>query len=185
MTSTLNRFIKVKSELYKQQFIKSKKVGNMYKYYELSDFLPTIIHLLNDNKLCHYFYFKNNDTCSCGVIRIIDVENQDDFLEIESILCNMTNIKDPKDVGAMSTYLKRYTYLIAFDITEDCKMEQKIAKETTEKVSDIDLINKINRVLRDVGKQPRTSDQLIEHAKNTNITMQQVLDGLVKKYRKH
>ena len=184
MTSTLNRFVKVKSELYREPFIKSKKVGNMYKYYELSDFLPTIIKLLNDNNLCHYFYFRNNDTCSCGVIRIIDIENQDDFLEIESILCNMTNIKDPKDVGAMSTYLKRYTYLIAFDITEDCKMEEKIASEAVGKTTDIDLISKINHVLRQLGKPKKTSEQLIEHAKETNRTMQQVLDGLVKKYRK-
>ena len=180
MTSTLNRFIKVKSELYREPFVKSKKVGNMYKYYELSDFLPTIIKLLNDNDLCHYFYFRNNETSSCGVIKIIDEKNQDDYIEIESILCNMTNIKDPKDVGAMSTYLKRYTYLIAFDITEDCKMEEKIAKQNT----DIDLIDKINRALRHAGRPARTREDLIQHTKETGRTMQEVLNGIVKKYRK-
>jgi len=185
MTSTLNRFVQVKSELYSMQFAKSKTVGNMYKYYELSDFLPTIIQLLNNNNLCHYFYFRNNDTCSCGVIRIIDIEDQGDFLEIESILCNMTNIKDPKDVGAMSTYLKRYTYLVAFDITEDCKMEEKIAKEAIVKTTDIDLTDKINRVLRYARRPVQTLDELIEYANKTNRTMQQVLDSLVKKYRKH
>ena len=181
MTNALKNFIKVKGELYQKPFMKGKAVGNMYKYYELSDFLPTIIELLSQNNLCHYFCFKNNDTCSRGVIKIIDIDNQDDYIEIESILCNMTNIKDPKDVGAMSTYLKRYTYLTAFDITEDCKMEQQIGNKNQE---DTNIITEINRILRHVGKQSRTSEDLIRYAKQTGRTMEQVLDNVVKKYRK-
>lgn len=183
MDTTLNRFIKVKSKLYEKQFTKSKKVGNMYKYYELSDFLPSIIQLLDENNLCHYFYFRNNETCSCGVIKIIDVNNQDDFIEIESILCNMTNIKDPKDVGAMSTYLKRYTYLIAFDITEDCKMEENIGKQTPQEDLDKKTIYEINKMLRQAGRQTRTEKDLKELAKSTGNNLEWVLNGIAKKYR--
>lgn len=181
MTNALKNFIKVKGELYQKPFMKGKAVGNMYKYYELSDFLPTIIELLSQNNLCHYFCFKNNDTCSRGVIKIIDIDNQDDYIEIESILCNMTNIKDPKDVGAMSTYLKRYTYLTAFDITEDCKMEQQIGNKNKE---DTKIVSEINRILRKVGKPERTEKDIKELAKSTGNNIQWVLDGIIKKYQK-
>lgn len=181
MDTTLSKFIKVKNELYQTKFTKSKSVGKMYNYYELSDFLPSIIKLLSDNNLCHYFYFKNNDTCSRGVIRIIDINKQDDYLEIESILCNMTNIKDPKDVGAMSTYLKRYTYLVAFDITEDCRMEQSIGLKAEK---DTATLEQINKILRQAGQPLRTEAQIKEYARQNNQNMEWVLDGIAKKYKK-
>ena len=182
MTTTLNRFIKVKSELYNMQFIKSQsvKAGKMeYQYFELSDFMPQIIELCTKHKVHQYFTIENDSLYVKGKIIICREDDNQDILCFSSCPYLISLIQNPKDVGAMSTYLKRYTYLIAFDITEDCKMEQQIAKQNT----DIDLIDKINRALRHAGRPVQTREDLIQHTKETGRTMQEILNDIVKKYR--
>ncbi|MDQ5957603.1 MAG: hypothetical protein QG614_578 [Patescibacteria group bacterium] len=179
----LSKFVKVKTELYSRQFQKEKDVSSkgrvLYKYYELSDFLPDVISCLDKNKLLHYFYFKNNNNFSCGTIRIINKDNESDYLEIDSIACNMDNIKEPKDVGAMCTYLKRYTYLTAFDITEDCKMEETIAKKNIED----DLIESINNKLICAGQPPKSKEEINIFVKTKGKSLKWLLANINEKYK--
>lgn len=184
MTSTLNRFVKVKSDLHNMQFTKSKtvKAGKIeYQYFELSDFMPQIIELCAKHNVHQYFAIENDSLYVKGKIIICREDDNNDILSFPSCPYLISLIQNPKDLGGISTYLQRYTYQKTFGIMEDCKMEKKIAKQNI----DIELVDKINRVLRYAGRPVQTLDELIEYAKKTNRTMQQVLDGLVKKYRKH
>lgn len=187
MTSTLNRFIKAKNELYSIQFQKSKsvKAGSIkYEYFELSDFMPKIIDTCTRHNILQYFTIENDSLYVKGKIIISREDDNTDIIDFPSCPYPIELIKTPKDLGSMSTYIERYTYIKTFGITEDCKMEQEIAKEAIGKTTDIELVDKINRVLRHVGKPPRTSEDLIGYAKQTSRTMQEVLDGIVKKYQK-
>lgn len=183
MTSTLNRFVKVKSELYQMQFTPSKKVkaGKMeYDYFELSDFMPQIIESCERHDISQYFTLENDSLYVKGKVVIFREDDNTDVIYLSSCPYPIILIQNPKDLGSLSTYIQRYTYEKAFGITEDCKMEQKIAKENI----NIDLIDKINRILRQAGKETRTEKEIVELAKNTGRSIQGVLDGIVKKYKK-
>ena len=120
----------IKEELLEMNLKKSglNKFAN-FSYYELSDFLPQIIKLCNKYNLFTQINFKQED----GTLTIIDAEEPNSKVEyitpteeLELKGCNKIQA-----LGGTQTYLRRYLYMNAFDITENDLFDNIAGKNTT------------------------------------------------------
>lgn len=149
---------KVKKELSERELKKSGKNDfSGFSYYELGDFLPSIIELCNKYGLFTKINFKRNysmnkistnadDTSteckSDGEIAVLTIKNIDKPDEIETYSCDVKelNLKGANSIqnyGGVQTYLRRYLYMNAFDIVEadmfDAAEFEKKKKKKAEK----------------------------------------------------
>lgn len=127
----------VKEELLKCDLKKSgenKFAG--FKYYELKDFVPTIIGLCNEHKLFTGISFTKDE----AMLTIINVEKPEEKLiytspmeELELKGCNKVQA-----LGGTETYQRRYLYMSAFDITENDMFDAQSGSENNkeEKVTE-------------------------------------------------
>lgn len=120
----------IKEELLEMNLKKSglNKFAN-FSYYELSDFLPQIIKLCNKYNL----FTKINFDKENGELIIVNAENIDETIsyitpteELELKGCNKIQA-----LGGTQTYLRRYLYMNAFDITENDLFDNITGKNTT------------------------------------------------------
>lgn len=100
-----------------------------FSYYELSDFLPQIIKLCNKYNLFTQINFDKEN----GTLTIVNAENTDETIsyitpteELELKGCNKIQA-----LGGTQTYLRRYLYMNAFDITENDLFDNIAGKNTT------------------------------------------------------
>lgn len=124
----------VKEWILKANLKKSgKNAFAKYEYYELSDFLPTIVKLCKENKLFTQIIF----TEETAILNIINTEKSDEVLVYSSPMKSL-ELKGCNKVQALwwvQTYQRRYLYMNAFDIVEsdmfdwqkqeECKVELK------------------------------------------------------------
>lgn len=120
----------IKGELLEMNLKKSglNKFAN-FSYYELSDFLPQIIKLCNKYSLFTQINFNKEN----GTLTIVNAENTDETIsyitpteELELKGCNKIQA-----LGGIQTYLRRYLYMNAFDITENDLFDNIIGKNTS------------------------------------------------------
>ena len=120
----------IKEELLEMNLKKSglNKFAN-FSYYELSDFLPQIIKLCNKYNLFTQINFDKEN----GTLTIVNAENTDETIsyitpteELELKGCNKIQA-----LGGTQTYLRRYLYMNAFDITENDLFDNIAGKSTT------------------------------------------------------
>lgn len=137
----------IKEELLEMNLKKSglNKFAN-FSYYELSDFLPQIIKLCNKYNLFTQINFDKEN----GTLTIVNAENTDETIsyitpteELELKGCNKIQA-----LGGIQTYLRRYLYMNAFDITENDLFDNIIGKNTssnksTSPAQQVDLKTKI------------------------------------------
>lgn len=125
----------------KQDFLKSnvKKSGKNknagFEYFELVDFMPTLVELMNKYKVYSFISFTEKE----ATITLINVEKTEEKVIITSpvvdfksykyekdtkgnytgnVIEDLTNMNSIQKMGAIQTYIRRYLYLIAFDIVE-------------------------------------------------------------------
>lgn len=120
----------IKEELLEMNLKKSgeNKFTN-FSYYELSDFLPQIIKLCNKYNLFTQINFDKEN----GTLTIVNAENTEETIsyitpteELELKGCNKIQA-----LGGTQTYLRRYLYMNAFDITENDLFDNITGKNTT------------------------------------------------------
>lgn len=98
-----------------------KKTGNNkfagYKYYELSDFMPTVIELCNKYKVFTKTTFYDNE----AILVAINIENPEEketytspMRDLELKGCNAIQA-----LGGVETYQRRYLYMSMLDLTEN------------------------------------------------------------------
>ena len=120
----------IKEELLEMNLKKSglNKFAN-FSYYELSDFLPQIIKLCNKYNLFTQINFNKEN----GTLTIIDAE--DPNLKVEYITpteeLELKGCNKIQALGGTQTYLRRYLYMNAFDITENDLFDNIAGKSTT------------------------------------------------------
>lgn len=148
---------KVKKELSERELKKSGKNDfSGFSYYELGDFLPSIIELCNKyglfTKIDFHDKFNLNTTKNGAEETVIDTKfgeaatltiiNTDKIDEIETYSCDVKelNLKGANSIqnyGGVQTYLRRYLYMNAFDIVEadmfDTSEFEKKKKKKAEK----------------------------------------------------
>lgn len=112
-----------------------KKTGeNKYagfKYYELADFLPTIVTLCNEKKLFTKPVFENE----VARLIIINCENPEEREEYTSPMkeLELKGCNQIQALGGVETYQRRYLYMSAFDIVENDMFDGTSGKEDKSK----------------------------------------------------
>lgn len=112
-----------KIQLVKQKLLESNLIQtgeNKYagfKYYELGDFIPTIIKVCNEVGLFTKVTFTNE----VATLRIVNCDKQDQFEEYTSPMreLELKGCNQIQALGGVETYSRRYLYMSAFDITEN------------------------------------------------------------------
>lgn len=118
MTNIYQKINKVKQAIAKAGLKKSgKNAFAKFEYYELSDFLPTIIEECDKIGLFNHITFKENE----AELEIINCENPEEKItyvspitELELKGCNKIQA-----LGWVQTYSRRYLYITAYDICEN------------------------------------------------------------------
>lgn len=135
------RLQEIKAQLSATKLTKSgKNTYSGYSYFELSDFLPTLIKLCNDNGVYTQVSFTND----MAILTAINVDNPQERVEVTSPMreAEVKGAVSIQQLGAVQTYERRYLYMAMFDIVDNdvCdavqgKSEQLYAKQTNNAVS--------------------------------------------------
>lgn len=120
----------------KKEFLekKVKKTGkNSYsgfEYYELSDITPILIELMNKYELASFITF-NNDIAT---LKLVNINNTNETIEITSPMATLElkGANAVQNLGGTITYMRRYLYLIAFDIVEPDFFDKTMGQENKE-----------------------------------------------------
>lgn len=108
----------IKEELLKANL---KKSGNNefagYTYYELGDFIPTIVTKCKEYKILTYFSFDND----FAKLIAVNAENPEEKIETTSPMkdIQIKSCNDIQALGGTETYQRRYLYMALFDIVEN------------------------------------------------------------------
>lgn len=106
-----------------------------FKYYELADFLPTLNKINLELGICTRFEIIENNAC----LTVFDIDKQEDNITftipyVSSELKGATKIQE---LGATITYLRRYLFLVAFEITDGEVVDaQPLQEQSKSKVED-------------------------------------------------
>lgn len=87
-----------------------------FKYFELADFLPTLIKLCDSVKLFTAVSFSNE----YATLTIVNTEEPTERFEYTSPMkdLELKGCNSVQALGGTETYSRRYLYMAAFDITE-------------------------------------------------------------------
>lgn len=102
----------------------NKFVG--FKYFELGDFIPQAQSIFNDLKLCGFVSF----TPELATLQIVDAEDGT-MLAIYSpiAMATLKGAHDVQNLGATQTYLRRYLWMAALELTESDWVDATIGSE--------------------------------------------------------
>lgn len=94
-----------------------------YEYFELSDFLPTIIQLEHEIGFTCAVSFGIEQ----ATLDIVNTEKPDESILFTSPMssANLKGMHDVQNLGAVQTYLRRYLYVNAFEIVEHDAIDNK------------------------------------------------------------
>ncbi len=92
-----------------------KKTGRgQYNYLELSDFLPHVHEIFDELGLCACIEFG----ADMAKLMVVDSEECSDVVFTSPVVCAQLTKSDPiKQLGATQTYLRRYLWLQAMEIS--------------------------------------------------------------------
>lgn len=88
-----------------------------YNYFELADFLPAINELqASFNTFTHFVI--NKET---ALLKVIDCESLGDVIEFSMPVAELSiaGANSIQNIGGLTTYCRRYLYMIAFEIAEN------------------------------------------------------------------
>lgn len=113
--------IKIRVELQSKELKQSgKNTFAGFKYFELSDFLPTLNKLMCENGVNDVFTIENNEA-----ILTLKKDDEVNTYKMPFVMFDVPKNKNGTDsmqqiqyLGALNTYYKRYLYLNAFGITD-------------------------------------------------------------------
>lgn len=102
-----------------------------YEYFELSDFLPTIIQLEHEIGFTCAVSFGIEQ----ATLDIVNTEKPDESILFTSPMssANLKGVHDVQNLGAVQTYLRRYLYVNAFEIIEHDAIDKPVVKAESPK----------------------------------------------------
>jgi DNA-binding transcriptional regulator YiaG len=143
-------------ELQKSKMKKSgmNKFSN-YEYFELGDFLPKANELMLENGLTALFFFEREK----ARLHIIDTDKPEDKIVFTSpvAMAELKGCHGVQNIGATQTYMRRYLYVMAFEIAEHDavetveKEEKDDSAETLRKTIDANKVKAIREKLEATG----------------------------------
>jgi len=179
-----NLYIKI--QWVKEQLLKAnlKKTGENkfagYKYYELTDFLPTIIELCNKVGL---FTAPSFDRENAHLLIVNTTKPEEQMIynspmeELELKGCNKVQA-----LGGTETYQRRYLYMSAFDITENDMFNGTSGQdgETTFKSATESQLNLIKNLFGDKVKELNEILNGLNKKQITELSIQEASDIISK-----
>ena len=180
--TVLKRLQMVRNELQKKELKQSGKNGfSNYSYFQISDFINYVTTLSNEHGITPILTFSKE----VATLTIYNSDDKEDFIVFETpfILAEMKSAINIQKLGSSITYIKRYLYMLAFEISDadgiDCLdakneiPEPKTDNEKEDKIAIIKMRAKNNKEL------------IIEAMKNAKVSKLEdlsasVLDELVK-----
>jgi len=139
----------------------NKNLG--FKYMELDDFLPRVNEINNELKLFTMFSI-TSERATCT---LINAEKTDEQITFESHIAHAKlqgGAAPIQELGSQHTYMRRYLYLMVYEISENDTLDPAIGEPNKDKPQQADKV---------------TTQQLIDMAKSKNIAEQ----GLLNKYK--
>lgn len=97
-----------------------------FKYFELGDFIPQTQSIFNELKLCGYISF----TPELATLQIVDPEDGSMICIYSPMaMANLKGAHDVQNLGATQTYLRRYLWVAAMELTESDWVDATIGSE--------------------------------------------------------
>jgi hypothetical protein len=155
MAENMNIYQKLQKCRVELQKTKMKKTGqnkfSNYEYFELGDFLPRVNELMQENGLTALFFFEKEK----ARLHIIDMDKPEDKIVFISpvAMANLKGCHEVQNIGATQTYMRRYLYVMAFEIAEHDavetvgKEEKDDAAEVGSKIIDDNKVKAIRNLL--------------------------------------
>lgn len=134
-TKPINLYMKLAKMRVELQDKKLAKTGHNthsnYEYYEMSDFLPACNEIAKNNNTIFLYEPHKED----ATLTLINCENTDEQIVFTIPLTNVSvpGASSMQNVGAVTTYSRRYLYMIAFEISENDDLDNTKASEARAK----------------------------------------------------
>lgn len=157
----LNIFQKLQKSRVELQNSDLKKTGynkfSNYKYFELSDFLPSINDICNNNGLSPIFQFAKDK----AILTIYDVDNLESKLDFETPIeiALLKGCSTIQNIGGTQSYARRYLYIMAFEVAEsdtidggEVDQDGELGKQKINKASVLTIRNLIEETGTDLDK---------------------------------
>lgn len=115
-----NIYLKIQMCRVELQAMNLRKTGKNkfagFNYYTLEDITPTLNNLLLKYRLASEISFNNQ----IGRLKLVNIDNTQETLIFEAPMreAEQKGCNSVQNLGATITYMRRYLYLIAFDIVE-------------------------------------------------------------------
>ena len=104
-----------------------------YDYFELSDFLPEINKLALENNIVCIYEITDKD----AILHIADMEDFENRIDFRIPIAELSlkGANAIQNVGGLTTYTRRYLYMIAFEIAENDEFNptQQVSDESEKK----------------------------------------------------
>jgi hypothetical protein len=132
----MNVYEKLQLLRVKLQAINPKKTGNNkfagYSYYELGDFIPHVNSLMDELKLTSCLSFGD-----IGLLEIINVEAPDERITFTAPMstAELKGCHAVQNLGAVITYIRRYLWTNALELTEHDALDATTGKDETKPAS--------------------------------------------------
>ena len=132
----MNVYEKLQLLRVKLQSINPKKTGNNkfagYSYYELGDFIPHVNSLMDELKLTSCLSFGD-----IGLLEIINVEAPDERITFTAPMstAELKGCHAVQNLGAVITYIRRYLWTNALELTEHDTLDATTGKDETKPAS--------------------------------------------------
>lgn len=116
------------------QKINPKKTGNNkfagYTYYELGDFIPHVNQLMEQYKLTSCLSFGD-----VGLLEIVNTEKPEERILFTSPMstAQLKGCHEVQNLGAVLTYIRRYLWTNALELTEHDALDATTGQETPQK----------------------------------------------------
>jgi len=140
--STKQKLQKARIMLQKRNLNKTgfNKFAN-FKYFQLSDFLPSVNEIFDELGLFSEFNIKDEiinlgETMTMKEIATLEISDNTGSILFKTPSAD-TNVKGANDIqnlGSKHTYLKRYLYLNALEIVEDDTVDGTIGKDESKNI---------------------------------------------------
>ena len=104
---------------------KNKFAG--YEYFELGDFIPTILKIFDGHGLCGIVHF---DT-GMAYLDVVDVDSGEKIVfSTPLVMAHNPKGQAIQDLGSTHTYIRRYLWLMAMEIVEHDAVDASAPSET-------------------------------------------------------
>ena len=140
MKEVLKKLQKIRVDLQKMNLKKSgENKFAKFHYYELSDILPSINSLCLEAGITTRFYVTPDIESKMAVLDITDCETGSaiQFL-IPFVIPDIKGANLVQNLGGAITYLRRYLFITAFEITENDTFDATIGKESKKETKPAD-----------------------------------------------